>query len=66
MLLDPVCLVEIDETRAPRRTYGGRTYAFCSLECAWEFDLDPEEFAPQDDMPTPSAGAEAPGGAPSS
>ena len=45
MVLDPVCLVEIDEARSLRRAHQGRTYAFCSAECVEEFERAPGDFA---------------------
>ena len=45
MVLDPVCLVEIDQARSFRRAHAGRTYAFCSAECVEEFERAPGDFA---------------------
>ena len=43
--VDPVCRMSVDPKRsAGELTYGGRTFHFCSLECASAFAADPEQF----------------------
>lgn len=43
---DPVCQMRIDPQRAPARLpYLGRTYSFCSFECARAFAERPERYA---------------------
>jgi RND family efflux transporter MFP subunit len=48
-LRDPICAMEVDErqARADGRTseYGGRTYAFCSMDCKHRFDEAPTHRA---------------------
>ena len=42
---DPVCGMTIDDTPdAPRTTYQGRTYVFCSEVCRDRFLADPEFY----------------------
>ncbi len=46
MAKDPVCNMEIDETRAEFTSqYGSKTYYFCSAECKSEFEDRPEHYA---------------------
>jgi membrane fusion protein, copper/silver efflux system len=46
---DPVCRMNLDEDQARTagnyREYHGRTFFFCSPECAAEFDKNPEKYA---------------------
>lgn len=45
MVVDPVCGRKIKEDEALCRVfYGGRTYFFCSDDCARKFSEDPENF----------------------
>lgn len=45
MTKDPVCGMEVDETKASgKSTVGGRTYYFCSDACKKRFDQNPGEF----------------------
>jgi multidrug efflux pump subunit AcrA (membrane-fusion protein)/YHS domain-containing protein len=48
MSVDPVCGMEVDETKARATgrssTYRGKTYSFCSDGCKEHFDKDPERF----------------------
>ncbi|MBN2206897.1 MAG: heavy metal translocating P-type ATPase [Candidatus Aminicenantes bacterium] len=45
MSRDPVCGMEVDETRAAGTSvYKGRTYYFCSLGCKAAFDKDPKKY----------------------
>ncbi len=44
-VLDPVCRMYIDADDAPARLpWGGRTWMFCSLECAARFASDPDSY----------------------
>ncbi|MCC6521165.1 MAG: YHS domain-containing protein [Polyangiaceae bacterium] len=44
--LDPVCRMRIDRASAPATLpYAGRTWAFCSFECAQRFAREPEAYA---------------------
>lgn len=46
MVLDPVCGMEIDETKAEYHShYGGKNYVFCSEKCQEEFENHPDEYA---------------------
>ena len=49
MVLDPVCLTYIPQSRSHRRRVGGVDYAFCSQECADAFP----RFAPSDQATQP-------------
>lgn len=45
-VIDPVCRMSVEpEEAAGTLTYEGRTYYFCSLECARAFAAEPERFA---------------------
>jgi YHS domain-containing protein len=44
MAKDPVCKMEVDEKKAAKEKYEGRTYYFCSPSCQWAFKEKPEEF----------------------
>ncbi len=45
MVIDPVCGMQVDESRAAGRSeYKGRTYYFCSTHCKVAFDSDPEVY----------------------
>lgn len=50
MAKDPVCGMEIDETKAPAKSeYQGRTYYFCSNHCKMAFDNNPEKYVEKED-----------------
>ncbi len=42
--VDPVCGMEVDPETAPKETYKGKTYYFCSPSCKAEFKESPEKF----------------------
>jgi len=43
---DPVCNMEIDETKAEFQSqYGGKKFYFCSEECKNRFEQKPEQYA---------------------
>ncbi len=45
---DPVCKTEIEvDVAAPQASYAGRTYHFCSDECADLFRSSPESYVPR-------------------
>ena len=45
-VLDPVCGMFVDPASAAgAATYGGETYAFCSVFCKTAFEAEPEEYA---------------------
>jgi YHS domain-containing protein len=45
MTIDPVCGMQVDETKAPAQTmFAGKKYSFCSEECRKEFEQNPEEY----------------------
>ncbi|MBI1736641.1 MAG: YHS domain-containing protein [Candidatus Rokubacteria bacterium] len=44
--IDPVCRMQVDEETAPARLpWAGRTWHFCSFECARAFAGRPEDYA---------------------
>jgi Cu2+-exporting ATPase len=46
MAIDPVCGMQVDESRAAGRSeYKGKTYYFCSTHCKTTFDKEPEKYA---------------------
>lgn len=45
MVTDPVCRMGIDEKKAAKKSYKGKTYYFCSPTCQWAFEQNPEQFA---------------------
>jgi YHS domain-containing protein len=48
MVTDPVCKMQIDETKAAGTSdYKGTTYYFCALSCKTRFDKEPEKFSKQ-------------------
>ena len=52
MAIDPVCGMEVNESRADyETTYKGRKFYFCSAVCKEEFDRDPDAYmySDQDD-----------------
>ena len=45
MAKDPVCNMEIDETKAEFQSqYGGKKFYFCSEECKKTFEQKPEQY----------------------
>jgi YHS domain-containing protein len=53
MTIDPVCGMEVEESKAEARSeYQGKTFYFCSESCKAEFDKDPESFADNAELPT--------------
>ncbi|HZD41056.1 MAG TPA: YHS domain-containing protein [Terriglobales bacterium] len=45
MAKDPVCGMEVDETKAAATsTHEGKTYYFCAKGCKNAFDKDPAKF----------------------
>lgn len=42
---DPVCGMTVDPAKAPKSTYAGKTYYFCSAEDKAKFDKDPKAYA---------------------
>ncbi len=50
MAKDPVCGMEVDESKAAStKEYKGKTYYFCSESCSAKFDEEPEKFAQKDE-----------------
>jgi len=47
VLVDPVCGLEIRlvDQALEKTEANGRTFWFCSLECRWIFESDPERYA---------------------
>ncbi|MFQ5693079.1 MAG: YHS domain-containing protein [Nitrospinota bacterium] len=44
MAIDPVCGMEVDESKAQyQQEYDGKTYYFCSEGCMKTFAADPEQ-----------------------
>jgi Cu2+-exporting ATPase len=53
MAIDPVCRMQVNESRAPGRSeYKGKTYYFCSTHCKATFDKDPEKYAQKPEAAT--------------
>ena len=45
MTIDPVCKMNIDETKAAGKSeYNGKTYYFCAPVCKAKFDKNPEQY----------------------
>ena len=45
MAIDPVCGMEVNESRAEyETTYKDRKFYFCSAVCKEEFDRDPDAY----------------------
>ena len=45
MVVDPVCHMTIDETKAAGKSeYKGKTYYFCAVSCKTKFDQDPQKY----------------------
>jgi YHS domain-containing protein len=49
MVIDPICLMEIDENNAPAKSvYKGQTFYFCNDNCKMKFEEDPEKYVDVD------------------
>ena len=45
MAIDPVCKMEVEETKAAATSeYKGKKYYFCSVGCKRAFDKNPENY----------------------
>ncbi len=44
MAKDLVCGMEVDEKKADKLEYKGKTYYFCCATCRWAFEKNPEQF----------------------
>jgi Cu+-exporting ATPase len=45
MAKDPVCDMEVEETKAAATSvYEGKTYYFCAVGCKKAFDQDPQKY----------------------
>jgi YHS domain-containing protein len=44
MAKDIVCGMEVDEKKALKSSYNGKTYYFCSAVCKQTFDKNPKKF----------------------
>lgn len=44
MTKDPVCGMDVDENKAAKTKYKGKTYYFCSPTCQWAFESNPQQF----------------------
>lgn len=44
MAKDPVCNMNVDEKKAAKAKYKGKTYYFCSPTCEWAFKHNPKQF----------------------
>ncbi|MFQ5474498.1 MAG: YHS domain-containing protein [Candidatus Nanoarchaeia archaeon] len=44
MAKDQVCGMEVDENKAAKVLYKGKTYCFCSPTCQWAFEANPKQF----------------------
>lgn len=44
MMKDPVCKMTINESKAAKIKYKGKTYYFCSPTCQWAFKANPRQF----------------------
>ncbi len=44
MAKDPVCRMEVDEKKAIKSEYKGKTYYFCHPACQEAFRKEPEKF----------------------
>ena len=46
MAKDPVCKMEVDESKAAGTgMYKGKTYYFCAESCKTRFEKEPEKYA---------------------
>jgi Cu+-exporting ATPase len=41
---DVVCGMEVDEKKAAKVKYKGKTFYFCSPTCQWAFESNPKQF----------------------
>ena len=41
---DLVCGMDVDEKKAGKKDYKGKTYYFCNPSCQWAFEQNPEQF----------------------
>ena len=49
MATDPVCKMEIDESRAAATSkYKGKKYYSCAADCKKAFDQNPEKYSAED------------------
>ena len=45
MVTDPVCKMQIDESKAAAKSeYNGKTYYFCAQSCKTKFDQNPQQY----------------------
>ncbi|MBI4447765.1 YHS domain-containing protein [Candidatus Woesearchaeota archaeon] len=44
MAKDLVCGMEVNENKATKVKYNGKTYYFCSPTCQWAFKENPKQF----------------------
>ncbi len=45
MAIDPVCKMQVNEEGAShRKDHKGKTYYFCSKQCAVQFEENPERY----------------------
>ena len=45
MAIDPVCEMQVDESKAPATSeYKGKKYYFCAPGCKMAFDQNPEKY----------------------
>ena len=45
MVVDPVCKMKIDETKAAGKSeFKGQTYYFCAVSCKQKFDKEPHKY----------------------
>jgi YHS domain-containing protein len=48
MVTDPVCKMQIDESKAAATSeYNGQTYYFCAKVCKTKFDQNPASYVKQ-------------------
>ena len=46
-VVDPVCGMEVDPANAPKSTYAGKTYYFCSEGDKAKFEKNPVQYVPK-------------------
>jgi P-type Cu+ transporter len=45
MAIDPVCKMQVDESKAAGKSdYKGTTYYFCNASCKTKFDQNPQQY----------------------
>ena len=44
MKKDPVCGMNVDEKKAIKINYNGKTFYFCNTVCKWAFTKNPNQF----------------------